>query len=56
MDGLSLDFGQWRFNIRASNTEPLIRLNIETKGDEQLLAEKTAEIKQWLATQGAEVA
>ena len=56
LDGLSLDFGQWRFNIRASNTEPLIRLNIETKGDEQLLAEKTAEIKQWLATQGAEIA
>lgn len=56
LDGLSLDFGQWRFNIRASNTEPLIRLNIETKGDEGLLTEKTAEIKQWLATQGAQVA
>ena len=56
LDGLSLDFGQWRFNIRASNTEPLIRLNIETKGDEALLTEKTAEIKQWLTTQGAEIA
>ena len=31
-DGISLDFGNWRFNLRASNTEPLLRLNIETKG------------------------
>ncbi len=31
-DGISLDFGHWRFNLRASNTEPLLRLNIETKG------------------------
>ena len=32
-DGISLDFGNWRFNLRASNTEPLLRLNIETKGE-----------------------
>ena len=32
VDGISLDFGHWRFNLRASNTEPLLRLNIETKG------------------------
>ncbi|WP_019672368.1 phosphohexomutase domain-containing protein [Psychrobacter lutiphocae] len=56
LDGLSLDFGDWRFNIRASNTEPLIRLNIETKADAQLLAQKTALIKQWLAEQGAQLA
>jgi phosphomannomutase len=31
-DGISLDFGKWRFNLRASNTEPLLRLNIESKG------------------------
>ncbi|XID76031.1 phosphomannomutase CpsG [Alkanindiges sp. WGS2144] len=31
-DGISLDFGNWRFNLRASNTEPLLRLNIESKG------------------------
>lgn len=31
-DGISLDFGNWRFNLRSSNTEPLLRLNIETKG------------------------
>ncbi len=53
LDGLSLDFGEWRFNLRTSNTEPLIRLNIETRGDEQLLASKTQDIQQWLATQGA---
>lgn len=53
LDGLSLDFGQWRFNLRASNTEPLIRLNIETQGDDKLLAAKTQEIQQWLSLQGA---
>ncbi len=53
LDGLSLNFGDWRFNLRASNTEPLIRLNIESRGDEQLLATKTQEIQQWLASQGA---
>ena len=53
LDGLSLNFGEWRFNLRASNTEPLIRLNIETRGDEKLLADKIREIKEWLAAQGA---
>ena len=53
LDGLSLDFGDWRFNLRASNTEPLIRLNIESRGDEDLLRTKIQEIQQWLATQGA---
>lgn len=56
LDGLSLDFGEWRFNLRASNTEPLIRLNIETRGDEKLLADKIREIKEWLAAQGAVLA
>ena len=53
LDGLSLNFGEWRFNLRASNTEPLIRLNIESRGDDTLLAVKIEEIQQWLATQGA---
>ncbi|WP_350561932.1 phosphomannomutase CpsG [Psychrobacter sp. CAL346-MNA-CIBAN-0220] len=53
LDGLSLDFGDWRFNLRASNTEPLIRLNIETRGDEQLLITKVQALQQWLAEQGA---
>lgn len=53
LDGLSLDFGDWRFNLRTSNTEPLIRLNIESRGDAGLLKAKTAEIEDWLAAQGA---
>ena len=53
LDGLSLDFGDWRFNLRASNTEPLIRLNIEARGDEALLAKKVQDIQQWLLSQGA---
>ncbi len=43
-DGLSMFFGNWRFNLRGSNTEPLIRLNIETLGDKLLLDEKLAEV------------
>jgi phosphomannomutase/phosphomannomutase/phosphoglucomutase len=43
-DGLSLEFPQWRFNLRSSNTEPLVRLNVESRGDEALMKEKTAEI------------
>ncbi|HSP85672.1 MAG TPA: phosphomannomutase CpsG, partial [Psychrobacter sp.] len=53
LDGLSLNFGEWRFNLRASNTEPLIRLNIESRGDKELLATKTQEVQQWLVAQGA---
>ncbi|MBR5791475.1 MAG: phosphomannomutase [Phascolarctobacterium sp.] len=44
MDGLSVAYGDWRFNVRTSNTEPVMRLNVETKGDKELLAAKTAEI------------
>ena len=44
LDGLSMEFDNWRFNLRTSNTEPLVRLNVETRGDEALLKEKTAEI------------
>lgn len=43
-DGLSLSFGEWRFNLRASNTEPLLRLNIEARGKPDLVAEKLAEL------------
>lgn len=45
LDGISLDFGNWRFNLRSSNTEPVVRLNVETKGDVGLLNEKVAELK-----------
>ena len=44
LDGIAVDFPKWRFNVRVSNTEPVIRLNLETRGDRQLLAEKTAEV------------
>ena len=43
-DGLSMEFPQWRFNLRGSNTEPLVRLNVESRGDEGLMQEKTAEL------------
>lgn len=43
-DGISLDMDQWRFNLRKSNTEPLIRLNLETRGDAELMQIKTAEL------------
>ena len=43
-DGLSLDMGEWRFNLRMSNTEPVIRLNVESRGDTALMKEKTEEI------------
>lgn len=41
-DGLSISFADYRFNVRKSNTEPVLRLNIETRGDQRLLEEKTA--------------
>jgi phosphomannomutase len=44
IDGLSLEFSNWRFNLRPSNTEPVLRLNVETRGDPVLLREKTEEI------------
>ena len=45
-DGLSMEFRDWRFNLRGSNTEPLVRLNVESRGSESLMREKTAEILQ----------
>ncbi|MDA7592275.1 phosphomannomutase [Rhodobacteraceae bacterium] len=45
LDGLSVSFDTWRFNLRKSNTEPLVRLNIETRGDIGLLQEKINELK-----------
>jgi phosphomannomutase/phosphomannomutase/phosphoglucomutase len=43
-DGLSVEFADWRFNLRSSNTEPLIRLNVESRGDDALMRTKTAEL------------
>jgi len=44
LDGLSMEFENWRFNVRRSHTEPLIRLNVESRGDSLLLKEKTQEV------------
>ncbi|WP_097462083.1 phosphohexomutase domain-containing protein [Mangrovitalea sediminis] len=44
IDGLSLEFEQWRFNLRMSNTEPVVRLNVESRGDADLMWRKTDEI------------
>jgi phosphomannomutase/phosphomannomutase/phosphoglucomutase len=52
-DGLSIEFDDWRFNLRSSNTEPLIRLNVESRGDEKLMQQKTGEL---LSLIGGEVA
>ncbi len=43
-DGLSMEFAEWRFNLRGSNTEPLVRLNVETRANEALMRAKTAEV------------
>jgi phosphomannomutase len=52
-DGLSLEFADWRFNLRSSNTEPLIRLNVEARGSQDLMRSRTAEILDMLKSQGA---
>jgi len=47
-DGISADFGDWRFNLRSSNTEPLLRLNVEARGDAELMRARTEEISKLL--------
>jgi phosphomannomutase len=47
-DGVSVEFADWRFNLRSSNTEPLIRLNLETRGDAALMRAKTAELLEFI--------
>lgn len=47
-DGVSADFGDWRFNLRSSNTEPLLRLNVESRGDAALMQARTDEISSLL--------
>jgi phosphomannomutase len=44
IDGLGMEFPRWRFNLRASNTEPLLRLNVESRGDVALMQAKTKEL------------
>ncbi|NLV23646.1 MAG: phosphomannomutase [Deltaproteobacteria bacterium] len=43
-DGLSVEFADWRFNLRSSNTEPILRLNVEARGNEALMWERTEQI------------
>ena len=52
-DGLSVEFADWRFNLRMSNTEPLIRLNVESRGDPALMRERTDAILDFVDRAGA---
>jgi phosphomannomutase len=51
--GTGVGEGAWRLNLRGSNTEPLIRLNVESRGSAALMQDKTAEVLALLATRGA---
>jgi phosphomannomutase len=55
-DGISYEFADWRFNLRTSNTEPLIRLNVEARGSGELMRAKTDELFELLKAHGAVVA
>ncbi len=52
-DGLSLEYPDWRFNLRSSNTEPLLRLNVEARGSAELMRARTAELLALLRAHGA---
>ncbi len=43
-DGVSIEYPEWRFNLRMSNTEPLVRLNVEARGNKELMEQKTEEL------------
>jgi len=53
VDGLSLEYPDWRFNLRKSNTEPILRLNVESRGDAALMQAKTAELLALIDAAGA---
>jgi len=53
LDGVSLAFPDWRFNLRMSNNEPVLRLNLETRGDQALLEQKQAELVSFIEGFGA---
>jgi phosphomannomutase len=48
MDGLGFDLGNWRFNLRSSNTEAVVRLNVESRGDADLVVEGVERVKRIL--------
>ncbi|MDY6943699.1 MAG: phosphomannomutase [Pseudomonadota bacterium] len=49
-DGVGMEFPLWRFNVRPSNTEPVVRLNVESRGDFDLMKQKTDELVHFLKT------
>jgi phosphomannomutase/phosphoglucomutase len=49
-DGISVAFDEWRFNLRGSNTEPLLRLNVESRGNSELMWARLKEIESLIAT------
>ena len=49
-NGYSFEFNDWRVNIRMSNTEPVVRLDVETRGDQQLLKRVTAKVLEHLSS------
>ena len=51
-DGISISFEDWRFNLRSSNTEPLLRLNVEAKGDRKLMERRLGEISMMIENVG----
>jgi phosphomannomutase/phosphomannomutase/phosphoglucomutase len=57
IDGLSMEFSNWRFNLRSSNTEPVLRLNVESVGDIALMQRRTEELLTLIdaSQEGAEV-
>ncbi|WP_029918531.1 phosphomannomutase/phosphoglucomutase [Nevskia soli] len=48
VDGVSIEYPQWRFNLRGSNTEPVLRLNVESRGDASLMHSKTQELLEFI--------
>jgi phosphomannomutase len=52
VDGLSVEYDDWRFNLRKSNTEPVVRLNVESRGDPELMRRKTDELLKLLQQHG----
>ncbi len=50
LDGISVEFPDWRFNVRMSNTEPLLRLNVESRRDEKLMKIKMKELLDFIRT------
>ncbi len=51
VDGLSMSFADWRFNVRSSNTEPVVRLNVESRANQALMQAKTSELLAMLGGQ-----